>query len=288
MNHAIDPALRRLVIAHGGDGRWRACPGSDGAVRVWAIRRPSGTVFLKSYPHGRGFRQELTALRDWGPALAGVPRILAVQAAPPALLLSQIDGSPGGTGTAADAAELHRRAGAWLARLHTLPHDDRDPLPLGQALSRRAATWLRRGQACFEPDLRERLAAAMRPLAGVHGPRVPCHRDFTPDNWLRQTDGIGVIDFEHARADCWLQDVVRLHRQYHLARPALATSFWQGYGRRPSSEECEHVHALAVLDTCATWIWAQQHGEADLAAASRRQLSHLLNGAGGTQAYLFD
>ena len=81
MNHAIDPALRRLVIAHGGDGRWRACPGSDGAVRVWAIRRPSGTVFLKSYPHGRGFRQELTALRDWGPALAGVPRILAVQAA---------------------------------------------------------------------------------------------------------------------------------------------------------------------------------------------------------------
>jgi thiamine kinase-like enzyme len=180
-----------------------------------------------------------------------------------------------GTSSNGDNPEQHRQAGAWLAQLHSLPHLDDDPLPPAAALIRRWQAWRRRADDRLASSL---LTSIDQALDSHHhhaaAQRVPCHRDFTPANWLITADhDFGVIDFEHARADLWLSDCARLANHHWPQQPACATAFWAGYGRQLQDGEHALLAVLAAIEGCAAWSWAVDHGDSAFAARAYAALA---------------
>jgi Ser/Thr protein kinase RdoA (MazF antagonist) len=100
---------------------------------------------------------------------------------------------------------------------------------------------------------RDRHEAEVETLSGLPCPgQVPCHRDYTPRNWLVK-DGVQyAIDFEHARLDVWLADLARLHLGIWPDRPDLKEAFLAGYGRQLS--DTDHAILQGVAALTATWL----------------------------------
>jgi Phosphotransferase enzyme family len=105
---------------------------------------------------------------------------------------------------------------------------------------------------------------------------VPCHRDYTPRNWLAR-DGVQyVIDFEHARLDVWLADLAWLHLGIWPDRPDLKDAFLAGYSRQLSDTDHAILQDLAALT--ATWlvVKAREIRQPALEDAFRTALQRLL------------
>ena len=104
---------------------------------------------------------------------------------------------------------------------------------------------------------------------------MPCHRDYTPRNWLVK-DGVQyVIDFEHARLDVWLADLARLHLGIWPDRPDLKEAFLAGYGRQLSDTDHAILQGVALT---ATWlvVKAREIRQPALEDAFRAALQRLL------------
>ncbi|MCB9755010.1 MAG: aminoglycoside phosphotransferase family protein [Myxococcales bacterium] len=209
------------------------------------------------------------------------------------LVLSDEPGAPADLGPRAPA--VHRQLGVILRRLHGLPRDDRDPLPLREAARRRLAAGLARAESALRPAERaaiERRFAGADALADAR--RVPCHRDVGPHNLLVSTGQGGaaprviLIDFEHARLDVWAADLVKLACGPWRARPELAEAFAAGYGRAPLRESStralasKEAYAAALdpalvccvlLHAVATIAWGRAHAEPELLAQGRAALA---------------
>ncbi|MFW5752788.1 MAG: aminoglycoside phosphotransferase family protein, partial [Planctomycetota bacterium] len=257
------------------------CGWDHAASAVWELRAGERRAFCKAHRQRRKFLQESTALREWGPQLDRVPRLLAVRhERPHALLLTALPGAIAChlTLSAEGACQLHRRAGAWLARLHALPVTDDDPLPLGQALRQRAAAWIDRSADLLDGDTRAWVASQAAALDRLDGTaRVPCHRDYSPRNWLIEpavpdSYDLAVIDFEHAQMDWWLQDCDRLRGEWWVGRPELERAFYAGYGRRPDANEQTLAGVLGAINALSTVVWGHQHGDQLFARAGRERL----------------
>ncbi len=258
-----------------------------GESAVWEVASRAGRAVLKAHGQRRKYEQELTANRDWLPALRALalpsrtPVLLGWRTeAPWALLFEYVPGR-----TLLEAApepdqvrELHRRAGAFLAALHALDVVDEDPLPLADAFVRRLEEWSRRARGIL-PDAvianvggRAREAVpALRQLA-----RRPCHRDYTPRNWLvGPADELSVIDFEHARPDLYLVDFERMFSGLWRRQPELSEAFMEGYGRPLSGDELELLERTSPLAALSTVVWAREHGDEAFEAHGRDILSWL-------------
>ena len=108
-------------------------------------------------------------------------------------------------------------------------------------------------------------------------PRVPCHRDFSPHNWLwdETRQDISIIDFEHSNPDVWLCDVVKLFLELWLDHPHLENAFWRGYGRRESPQEKQLRKQLTALDSLITLVWGLEHKEQERIERGWRALKAL-------------
>lgn len=240
-------------------------------------------VVLKMHRTADKHRREVAAYRRWGSALLPeAPRLLAVrEEAPATIVLSHL---PGRTDLPDDdpaAPAVHRAAGAWLARLHRQPAAGLDAMPLDVAYRRRADGWLARAAVHLDAATLERAAAAMDDavprLAGRD--RVPCHRDFTPRNWLvARGRFVAGIDLEHARPDVPEVDLVRLASGTWPERPELRRAFLDGYGRGegPADAAAPWLPGLMALEAVATVAWAAEHGDAAVEARGRRALARCL------------
>ncbi len=287
---ALPPTLRPWIEACFG-----ACDRVDfrgwehAASAVWELRAGDRRAFCKAHGQARKFRQERAALERWGPQLEHLPQLLAVHHGQPhALLLAALPGTVAAELPLAPqrACDLHRRAGAWLARLHALRVADDDPLPLGQALRQRAAAWITRAEGLVETDTRSWIADQSTAFERLDGTtRVPCHRDYSPRNWLvdpaaPDSDGLAVIDFEHARMDWWLQDLDRLRSDWWVGRPELEQAFYAGYGRRPDKDEESLARVLGAVNALATVVWAHHHDDHAFERAGRVRLQAMRQSAG--------
>lgn len=259
---------------------------SHGESSVWRVSGPLGTVALKAHRQGRKFHQELSAYRDWLPRLAGppgvrVPRLLAHgERHPRALVVSWEAGEVienASIGRRA-ALALHRSAGAFLRALHDLPYADEDPVTPRAAYAARLEAWSERARGVVPSSVTANVAYALgEALPSLEGAsRVRCHRDFTPGNWLAADDGaLVVIDFEHARPDLWLADLVRLWTGPWRSQPALREAFLAGYGRDLRDDEEETLRRLAALFALSTVVWAREHGDGAFEAHGREVLRWL-------------
>jgi tRNA A-37 threonylcarbamoyl transferase component Bud32 len=226
------------------------------------------------------FDQEVDAYRRWAPHLGRrCPDLLAADEQLGVLLLSAVDGQLAqdlDLDARADA-EMYRQAGEVLAMLHTLPVSDHGDDPVG-AFVESAERWNLRADGIVSSDDRswvhERVAEITPMLAGTR--RCPCHRDFTPRNWIVGADAnVRIIDFGHTRADFWILDVDKLWSDQWIARPDRQAAFWDGYGSEPTDDERVVLEAASALGALSTIVWSRDHRDAEYEAHGRRHLARL-------------
>jgi hypothetical protein len=274
--------------------RWHFVGNPRGPCRVWEVTAGGvgEGVIVKQFQNDRAFAQERHVYEAWLPRLDAAPRLLAARPAPVrALLLRKLPGAPLATTHAGASVEraAHRRAGQFLRALHALPEADPDPVPLARALPQRYAAWLARADPFVAPGERARLRELGGALAGdlfAAARRVPCHRDFTPHNWLvagptiedhlAAVEDFAVIDFEHAHLDAPMLDLVKLWTDAWVDRHDLETAFFSGYGRTLADAERQQLGVLAAMHAMATLAWAHEHRDPTFVALGHKALRRAL------------
>jgi hypothetical protein len=214
---------------------------AHGMSAVLRLRDARGvTWFAKRHRERDRYEAEVTAYRQWVPALSG------------------------------------HAPGVLLRRFH----DAQPPLPWDDWGAAKIAEFDGLMPMASELLGKRDLALAraeVETLSGLPCPgQVPCHRDYTPRNWLVK-DGVQyVIDFEHARLDVWLADLARLHLGIWPDRPDLKEAFLVGYGRQLS--DTDHAILQGVAALTATWlvVKAREIRQPALEDAFRAALQRLL------------
>ena len=259
----------------------RFCGWDHAASNVWEVVSGGRRFYLKHHKQPRKFRQEAYAYRAWTPHLNATPDLVATHEGPNALLLSAVPGVLAQDAALSDAQgrAAYRRAGAFLRRLHDLPFDDTDALPLADAMTKRGEAWIARATGTLEPPVIDWVWAQLAEAAEVVGERgwtrVPCHRDYTARNWLVDSGDFYVIDFEHARPDLWFADIERLWSGVWQRRPDLMAAFFGGYGRTLTPEEEGALRGLAAHAALTTIVWAKEHGDHAFERHGREVLTRL-------------
>ena len=244
-----------------------------GGPVVWRVKGPGGTAVVKQHAADRAFAQEQAALV--GMYIEGLmPRLFAHELRTRALVLEDLRGAPPGSSA---GAPIHRSAGAVLRQLHAGPAPV-DPLDLGNAVGERLDAAIAAARPLMAPSIIE-AAGPWRERADLFAgePRVACHRDFAPYNWLVDVDGerVRVVDFEHARPDHWLVDLVKLQTSAWVEDPSLRKAFLDGYGRRLEPADEQRLELLCLLHGLVTTTWAHRHGDRELSAQGRQIIERL-------------
>lgn len=263
------------------------CGQSHGLSGVWQLQNAqSQTVYLKAATRADKGAQEVHAYARWVRPAFGpqAPYVLAQSENPRALLLSSL---PGVCMESLNLSPAHKRAawheaGALLRRLHALETGSwfggvaQDGSLVGetftdaaQYLARKIEEWCERGlragslrsdEATFARAVAPEWTAAMQDELPV-----PCHRDYTPRNWIAAPETgafVGVIDFEHTRWDVRANDMSRPWTREFLEQPDLADAFFDGYrGGPPDARLWAQIRAVRLLGCIGTTVWGLEHGD---------------------------
>lgn len=257
--------------------------------QVWKIefKEPSNfgqAAYLKIHRQPRKFQQETAAYRDWVPQLKQAanqsPQIIAESKELKAILLSSIEASVVSTLDlpVRELRDVYEQAGKYLHEFHSIEFTDED-IPVDEALEKRLHAWAERAKGLIDSaDLSwvDREITKALPLLKDYR-RVPCHRDFTPRNWLKDRSGqLYVIDFEHSRPDLFFLDLERMWSRDWADHPELAEAFWAGYQSRPTDQDMWLLNRCSALVAVSTIVWSIEHQDADFEAHGRRVLERLM------------
>ncbi len=262
---------------------------------VLRLRDSAGVSWiLKRHDEHERYRAEVAAYRQWVPALGRqAPALRASSDELGLIIISAVPGRPvpwpaAGAGAtsgagegeaparqaAAEAAAQHA-AGALLRRLH----DGQPAAPWSDFGQAKADEFGRLAKAAAGLLTSRELRAAdscVRELAGITGATlVPCHRDYTPRNWLADGDALYVIDFEWARLDAWVSDLARLELAIWAGLPDLREAFLNGYGRPLSDTDQVMLRGCGALIAIWLVIKARETRQPSFEQASRAALLRL-------------
>jgi hypothetical protein len=259
-------------------------PGSH----VWRVRNTDGQEFVaKRHLNQQKHQREDHAYTQWVPALSErAPRLIASEPRVPAIVMTAIPGEPADGGVTGSPphpgseADYHRQAGELLRRLHTTragPLTSEPPNPL----SRRLEHWLPAAQLILTTDDIALVASCTACLADAKGvPLVPCHLDYQPRNWVIDRTGVlRIVDFEHARLDVAIRDIVRLEYRHWLGRPDLREAFYEGYATPLHDRDRALLKACAALDAVTAIVRGQAGNDPLLTAHGYTTLRQLRDGA---------
>lgn len=217
--------------------------------------------FAKLAATERDWAREVRAYRAVGADLRDdIPVLRAADRRTRRLLLSAV---PGRHPDRLDP-QVHREAGGLLRRLHGAV-DGRPSADLAARAAERLDGLVLRAPRLFS---HEEVTFAREQVDGLRElpplPQVLCHGDYKPHNWLVDAAGrLRAIDFGGSRLHLPAYDITRLHLGPWWGRPALASAFYEGYGRRLDGDEQEFVRRYAPLSAFGDIVFArnhQQHG----------------------------
>ena len=248
------------------DSSW----GHDRSV-VLQLRNREGARWFLKHPRDAGrFRRELNAYETVLPTFGDlVPPLVAASLPLRCLLLGGLPGELArGSDRAADP-EVHRQAGAFLARLHGSSPPEPAPGTNERFVEQRDSV-LRRAEGVIDAAQFEYLRRATTALVEIVEPvTVMCHLDFWQRNWLVDEHGtLRVIDFGQANRDLAIRDFGLLAHRGPV-RPHLQDAFFDGYGRRLDDDEQAQIDGLAVLTGVKRVLRAQSQSPLALARARR-------------------
>lgn len=179
-----------------------------------------------------------------------------------------------------ECTQMFSLAGNFARKLHDIELESHD---LGDSVDYFAA-WGERYLANADGVLDARTMDWARTVwdrgsafTGVRFVRV--HMDYSPRNWLidRQEEGIrfGVIDWERARIEHWLQDAVRMQHDHWRKEPHLKEAFFEGYGHTLTELEEHQLQLLSMVGAVATVPWAIQYKDARFEQLGREIIERL-------------
>jgi len=233
-----------------------------------------GSWVAKRHRERARYAAELAAYQQWAPGMGEyAARLRGYDDEGQLLVLSVLSGEPTWPGD----AESHRRAGVALRLLHeaepATPWDEFQMAKLSEFedLAPRASQLLPVDVVDFV--LTRILALAELEKAPM---RVPCHRDYTPRNWLVDGERLRVLDFELARPDVWVNDLARLDSGAWRGRPELRAAFLEGYGRVPDAEDEVVFGACAALTAIWLVIRGCEYGQPALEGENRQILGEFM------------
>ena len=234
-------------------------------VRRWV--GATDEIFEKVHRDPARLEREHAALTGWAATLGQSPRVL--RRSTDTLWLAGVQGEGPPLPLAAWSA-----AGRWLARAHALPCPAPDPVPVPDALRRRWRGLCRRARRVLDPELVARCARIVGEPERLAQPRVWCHRDFTPDNWVWDgaAERLWILDFEHARPDVPWSDTVKLEATAFVQKPAARDAFHAGYGVLPAPGL---RRARVAWHGLATLTWGLRGDDRPFIALGHQVLSDL-------------
>jgi aminoglycoside/choline kinase family phosphotransferase len=257
----------------------KSCAESDSRVVRITTGCKGGSFFLKRFATVRKYNQAAYAYQNWLVAVdAVVPRLVAVRSEERLLLLTDIGDCSCGWRelSLSQKSSLLTQAGKFLRSLHETPCVNDDSMSVGDAILGRAAALQRKIEGGSSRYLSDgQMSSIVKSIEEVRLrlnqiKRVPCHRDFWRRNWIwtaasNQSQGnlrLGVIDFEHARYDLFLLDLMKVWSDCWLTNSQLEEAFWQGYGRRLTNVENALLKVCAKVHAAQTIVWAEAHQQA--------------------------
>jgi aminoglycoside/choline kinase family phosphotransferase len=249
-----------------------------GVTRVYRVTASTGTAFVKVHSQVRKFRQEVGAYREWGAALGSggvlVASLIGADEGLCALALTDL----GGVAPDPTDPHVHAQAGAALAVLHGIPFVDPDPMPTRVAVLARLQRWATEARGVVPDDVVARVVTEVGDASVFDGGRrVPCHRDFSPRNWMIRDGRFGLIDFEHAAPDIRWVDFSKLAEDAWRDR-AAKRAFVDAYGRPWSELDAARFRCLIWLQALSTWVWSVAHRDAAYEAQARDLYARLAAG----------
>jgi Ser/Thr protein kinase RdoA (MazF antagonist) len=246
-------------------------PAGKAAVRE--VRDGSGTTwFVKQHRGDEWYRPERDAYLRWAPSLGDrAPRLVANNDEHRFLLLSALRRD--GTDWRNDA--VRRDAGAVLRRLH----DAEAFGSYGDLAGDKPAeleVWARRGAGLLNRHELDVAFSAVRALEGLPAPeRVPCHRDYTPRNWVLHNGLVYVVDFEEARLDAWMTDFGRLAVGWWRTEPHMMDAIFDGYGRNLTADETALMRSDFAVTATRLIVLGSELGAPERVADTRAALEYV-------------
>jgi hypothetical protein len=255
---------------------------------VWRLTgRDGARAWLKHHERSQLYEREVLGLERFVPALGAqtwwaAPTLLTRDDSLAVLLMTEVEGEGlhAPTVSADECTTMFRLAGQFIRQLHDLDSAAPDSIGAVEYLRHRLEYYLGAGEAAIDTGT----AAWARGLieqacAGEAAKRVPCHWDFSPRNWLmqRRADGIrfGVIDWELAGCDLWVQDAQRMAYDAWHHTPPLREAYFEGYGREPTEAEALQLDAICLVTTIANIPWAISHHDDAFVARNRAVIERI-------------
>ncbi len=243
--------------------------GHDSSL-VLELRDRDGRRWFLKHPRDEGrFTRELSAfetvLHGFGDL---VPELVGSNVPLRCLLFSEIPGELAQGGERAVDPEVHRQAGAFLARLHASTRPEPAPEMPDQLLKRRE-TMLRKAEGLIEPAQADFVRRATAALVAISDPvTVLCHLDYWHRNWMVDQDGtLRVFDFGQADRALVIQDLSLLAHHRWPSKPHLRDAFFDGYGRLLDDNEAAQLDGLVVMTALKRVMRSRKQGPQVLARA---------------------
>jgi hypothetical protein len=267
----LEFAMRTL----GGFELVRDCSWDHRMSSVLQLRDADGrSWFLKRHRDRERYDTELHAYREWVPALADrAPALHAFDDSLGAIIMS---GLPAESAVHADQS-VQRQAGTLLRQFH----EAQAPVAcdgFGSVKARELDRMVPLIMHLVSGHELQSARSAVAALGDVPSPGlVPCHRDYTPRNWLAGDGLVRIVDFEWCRLDAWVSDLARLELGLWADRPDLRDAFLDGYGARLSDADRVVLRGCAVVT--AVWLLAKaiETRQPSFANANREALLRLLS-----------
>jgi thiamine kinase-like enzyme len=247
---------------------------------------PDGTASVVEFLDGRGarwivkrhrfderYRTERTAYERWVPAIADrAPKLAATDDTLRTLLLSSLPRD----GTDWHDDSVRRDAGAVLRRLH-----DAEPIePSSDLAAEKLAEleeWERRGGGLVTRREADFARWAVRALATFPVPeRVPCHRDYTPRNWILRAGRVHVVDFEEMRPEPWVTDLGRMAIGSWRDEPEMMDPVLDGYGRYLTANDMAIMRCLYTVTAVRHIVLGSELDKVSFTAENHNVLGHLM------------
>lgn len=271
MRHELDDYVEGILGPYRviGDRSW-----GHGDSRVIEVRDGAGITWFVKRHHGKDrYCREVSAYRDWAPALGDqAPTLRSHDDALQVLVLSAV---PGVADTGRDP-EIQRQAGTLLRQLH----DAASPARWEDFAAEKRdefEAWAARAAGLIEVRLLDFARAEVCGLAALgHPVRVPCHLDYSTRNWLVADGRVYIIDFEWAAPEVWVNDLARLYFGPWRDRPDLKDAFLEGYGRTIDPDDRAVLLGCGALTAVRTVVWARDHGDTPFEEAGRQNLQRLM------------
>ncbi len=252
--------------------------------QVWQVSHVESTkAYLKIYGNHLAYEREIAFYQAHSTALAKeIPQLLASgqkhlldgKNPYPYILIKALNCPPFSA-----QAQLHKPkeafklAGSLLARIHRLPQEQKDTLPIHTALHLRTEHCLNKYSTILNTQDKKIILQLKNEIAvAADTKRVLCHRDYQANNWHYAAGQFQVLDFEHSRADYYLQDFSKIAFSIEAA---LFECFLSAYGITLSASEQSELKLLCWQHALTSMDWAKKNSSKSLLGEAEEIISRL-------------